>query len=131
MAMALCLAPSAKADLTVGPTSDIGDWIGFMNVYNLDNSPNFGSGWGLDYMNNGPNDIGAGYGTNELMMRAASIGYTPFESKVSAASSDNRIVSSGLILRLACRASTPCLPRKAVKQSPKNDSVSRSHLIRS
>ena len=57
---AVCLANPAHADTFVTPSSNPGDYTGFMNVFDLGGGFTFGSGWGIDHPTTGnPNDIGA------------------------------------------------------------------------
>lgn len=54
------LASAATASAaTVGVNNSSATWLGFMNVFNLDNSPAFSSGWGPNDLNSTFND-GAG-----------------------------------------------------------------------
>ena len=47
--VAVCFATFASADVVVTPSSDPGDYTGFVNVFDLGGGFTFGSGWGIDH----------------------------------------------------------------------------------
>ena len=71
--VAVCLACSANADVVVTPSSNPGDFSGFVNVFDLGGGFTFGSGWGIDHPTTGNgNDIGA-FAGDEISFRNSSI----------------------------------------------------------
>ena len=72
--VAVCFATFASADVVVTPSSDPGDYTGFVNVFDLGGGFTFGSGWGIDHPTTGNgNDIGAFGPGNHISLRNSSI----------------------------------------------------------